>query len=122
MEVFSYGCPACNQFNAVAKKIKSSLPAECAVGVPAGIVHSYRSLADVPARVLRGAGAWASRTRRTIHVRSVWRGGELAISDPTTRRLKSPLPSIEDAGKFYARVAGVKLRISLQRRSPSAWK
>ena len=27
MEVFSYGCPACNQFQPVVKKLKASLPA-----------------------------------------------------------------------------------------------
>jgi thiol:disulfide interchange protein DsbA len=39
---------------------------------------------------------------------AIWKTGELAISDPVTRRLKNPLPSIEDAARFYERAAGVK--------------
>jgi thiol:disulfide interchange protein DsbA len=39
---------------------------------------------------------------------AIWNTGELAVSDPQTNRLKNPLPSIDDAARFYARVAGVK--------------
>ena len=39
---------------------------------------------------------------------AVWKTGELAISDPNTHQLKTPFPSIEDAAKFYQRVAGIK--------------
>ena len=28
MEIFSYGCPACNQFHATMKKLKAALPAK----------------------------------------------------------------------------------------------
>lgn len=38
---------------------------------------------------------------------AVWKTGELGISDPVTQRLKDPLPSIEDAARFYNRAAGV---------------
>jgi thiol:disulfide interchange protein DsbA len=38
---------------------------------------------------------------------AVWKSGELATMDKTTNRLKNPLPSIEDAAKFYANY-GVK--------------
>ena len=39
---------------------------------------------------------------------AVWKGGELAVSDPATNRLKSPLPTIEDAARFYNKRTGVK--------------
>lgn len=35
------------------------------------------------------------------------RKGELAVSDPATNRIKTPPPALEDAAKFYARVAGI---------------
>jgi len=38
---------------------------------------------------------------------AVWKTGELAITVPGTNRLKNPLPSLADAARFYARVAGV---------------
>ena len=40
---------------------------------------------------------------------AIWNTGELAVSDPNTHQLKKPLPSIEDAARFYSRVAGVKV-------------
>jgi protein dithiol oxidoreductase (disulfide-forming) len=40
---------------------------------------------------------------------AVWKTGELAISDLTTGRVKNPLPTIEDAARFYRRRAGVKV-------------
>jgi protein dithiol oxidoreductase (disulfide-forming) len=39
---------------------------------------------------------------------AVWNTGELATMNLQTNRVKNPLPSIEDAARFYARVAGVK--------------
>ena len=33
--------------------------------------------------------------------------GELAVSDPATHRLKTPQPSLEDAARCYARIAGI---------------
>ena len=39
---------------------------------------------------------------------AIWTTGELGIIDKNTRRLKTRLPTIEDAAKFYERTAGVK--------------
>ena len=39
---------------------------------------------------------------------AVWKTGELAVADPSTQRLKNPLPTIEDAARVYAHLAGVK--------------
>lgn len=39
---------------------------------------------------------------------AVWKTGELAVLDVRTQRTKVPAPGIEDAARFYARVAGVK--------------
>ena len=38
---------------------------------------------------------------------AVWQSGELAVIDPATRGIKSRLPTIEDAAKFYKAKAGV---------------
>ena len=38
---------------------------------------------------------------------AVWKGGELSVTDPTTRGLKSRMPTIDDAAKFYNQHAGV---------------
>jgi thiol:disulfide interchange protein DsbA len=38
---------------------------------------------------------------------AVWKGGDLSVIDPDTRGLKSHMPTIEDAAKFYSQHAGV---------------
>ena len=38
---------------------------------------------------------------------AVWQGNELNVIDPATRGIKSRLPTIEDAAKFYKTQAGV---------------
>jgi thiol:disulfide interchange protein DsbA len=38
---------------------------------------------------------------------AVWKGDELSVIDPATRNIKSRVPTIEDAAKFYNQHAGV---------------
>jgi thiol:disulfide interchange protein DsbA len=38
---------------------------------------------------------------------AVWKGGDLSITDTATRALKTRMPTIEDAAKFYSQHAGV---------------
>jgi protein dithiol oxidoreductase (disulfide-forming) len=40
---------------------------------------------------------------------AVWQSGELAVIDPATQRIKSRLPTIEDAARFYNAKAGVPI-------------
>jgi len=108
MEVFSYGCPACNYFQPSIKRLKAALPANA-------------QLVYLPASWNK-AEAWPMFQRAYITAQSlgvaekahdamydaIWNTGELGVTDPTTRRLKSNLPTIEDAARFYQRVTGVK--------------
>jgi protein dithiol oxidoreductase (disulfide-forming) len=108
MEVFSYGCPACNAFLPIMKRLKAALPANAQiVYLPA----SFMTNEDWPmfqrAYFAAQALGVADRTHDAMF-NAVWSSGELAIDDPNTHRLKNPLPSIEDAARFYSRVAGVK--------------
>jgi thiol:disulfide interchange protein DsbA len=41
--------------------------------------------------------------------KAVWQTNELAVIDPATRGIKSRLPTIEDAAKFYKTQAGVPI-------------
>jgi thiol:disulfide interchange protein DsbA len=38
---------------------------------------------------------------------AVWKTGELATSDPITHALKKPLPTIEDAARYYNHISGI---------------
>lgn len=107
-EAFSYGCPACNQFAPIADQIKASLPPNAQmVYLPA----SFNPSEDWPMfqRAFYAAQALGivDRTHNAMFD-AIWKSGELSILDESKQRLKRPLPSIEDAAKFYARVGKVK--------------
>jgi thiol:disulfide interchange protein DsbA len=108
MEVFSYGCTSCNAFQPVMAALEHRLPSNAQmVFLPA----SFLPQEDWPmlqrAYFTAQALGISARTHQAIFD-AIWKTGELAISDPTTHRLKSPLPSIEDAAKCYERLTGVK--------------
>ena len=108
LEVFSYGCPACNGFQPVLEQLKQSLPPNAQM---AYLPASFNPGEDWPMfqRSYFAAKALgiAERTHQAMYD-AIWKTGELAISDPATRKLKNPMPSLEDAARFYASAAGVK--------------
>jgi protein dithiol oxidoreductase (disulfide-forming) len=108
MEVFSYGCPACNSFEPVMRRLRRSLPPNAqVVRLPA----SFNANEDWPmfqrAYFAAESLGIAERTHQGIFD-AIWKTGELAISDPATHQLKNPQPSLQDAARCYARIAGVK--------------
>ena len=108
MEVFSFGCPACNKFQPIMKQLIASLPPN------AQVVYLHASF--IPREnwpLLQRAffTAQALGIEEKTHdamFNAVWGTGELAAIDPVTHRIKSSIPTIEDAAKFYERAAGVK--------------
>lgn len=107
LEVFSYACPACNQFRPVADKIKAELPANAEM---AYLPAAFRSDEDWPAFQRAFLAAQTLGLVDKTHdamFDAVWKEGSLKTSDPVTHKLVSPLPTIEDIGKFYAKY-GVK--------------
>ena len=109
VEVFSYGCPACAQFNPIARKLKASLPANAVFSyVPA----AFRADEDWPMFQRAYCAAQLMGIAEKTHdamFDAVWTTGELQTVDPATSRLRDPLPSIENAARFYNRHAGVKV-------------
>jgi protein dithiol oxidoreductase (disulfide-forming) len=108
MEVFSYGCPVCNAFQPQMDKLRRSLPPNAQVTyLPASFNNTAE---DWPmfqrAYFAAQALGVADRTHQAMFD-AVWKTGELATSDYTTNRLKETQPTIEQAARFYARVAGV---------------
>jgi thiol:disulfide interchange protein DsbA len=108
MEVFSYGCPGCNGFQPVMAALEHSLPKNAQmVFLPASFHPEENWPMLQRAYFTAQALGIADRTHQAIFD-AVWKSGELAVADPTTRRLRSPLPSIADAAKCYERLTGVK--------------
>ncbi len=107
MEVFSYGCPACNVFQPVMAQLRRALPPNAQlVFLPA----AFNPAEDWPmfqrayfAAQLLGV---AERTHQAMYD-AVWKTGELGTTVPGTAKLKDPQPSIADAARLYARVASV---------------
>ncbi|MBV8877222.1 MAG: thiol:disulfide interchange protein DsbA/DsbL [Gammaproteobacteria bacterium] len=107
LEVFSYGCPACNAFQPVMEKLRHALPANAQL---AFLPAAFNPGEDWPMFQRAFFAAQALGVAERAHQAmfdAVWKTGELGITQPGTNRLKNPLPSIADAARFYARVAGV---------------
>jgi thiol:disulfide interchange protein DsbA len=107
LEVFSYACPACNEFYPTVDKLKASLPANAQmVFLPAGFRPDEDwdvfQRAYFTAQALGVAGQ-----AHDAMFDAVWKSGELATIDPATHGLKEHLPDIRDLAKFYSRYPGV---------------
>ena len=106
-EVFSFGCPACNQFEPFVDKLRAELPAGTVLEfVPA----SWHPNEDWPVfqRAYFTAKALGLDNKQTHDAmfKAIWGpNGPLATYDPATQRPKAEanLPKIEDVAKFYAR-------------------
>ncbi|HET9473492.1 MAG TPA: thiol:disulfide interchange protein DsbA/DsbL [Steroidobacteraceae bacterium] len=108
MEVFSYGCPACNYFQPTIKKLKASLPPKAQlVYLPA----SWNKAENWPMfqrAYLTAQSLGVAEKAHDAMYEAIWTTGELGVADPRTGRPKSTLPSIDDIARFYQRVTGVK--------------
>jgi protein dithiol oxidoreductase (disulfide-forming) len=106
-EAFSYACPACNIFQPTMHKLKQSLPANAVVDyLPA----AFNTAEDWPMFQLAYVTAQVLGVDQQTHdamFDAVWKGGDLSVTDPSTKALKSRMPTIEDAAKFYNQHAGV---------------
>jgi protein dithiol oxidoreductase (disulfide-forming) len=106
-EVFSYACPACNIFQPTMHKLKQAMPANVVVDYLPAAFNTAEDwpmfqLAYVTAQILGVAQQW-----HDAMFDAVWKGGDLSITDTATRALKTRMPTIEDAAKFYSQHAGV---------------
>jgi thiol:disulfide interchange protein DsbA len=107
-EVFSYGCPACNFAHTYFAGIAKRLPPNAVMNyVPA----SFNANEDWPmfqrAYLTAKALGIADKAHEAMFD-AVWKpDAPLAIMNADHRTLKSPLPSIEDAAKWYSQY-GVK--------------
>ena len=107
-EIFSYGCPYCQQILPVVKKLKTTLPANAQlVYLPASFLPNEAWPMYQRAFYSAQALGILEKTHEAMFD-AVWKTGELAYSDPVTHKFKSPLPTIEDAAKFYEKAGGVK--------------
>jgi protein dithiol oxidoreductase (disulfide-forming) len=104
LDVFSYACPACNQFQPILNKLKAALPANAQM---AYLPAAFNAAEDWPVfqRGFLAAQALgiAERSHDAMYD-AVWGKGNLAVVDLTSHRVlpQSRQPTIEDLAKFYA--------------------
>lgn len=108
MEVFSYGCPACNTFRPTMKKLQASLPPNAQLVYLPASWNAAEAWPMFQRAYLTAQSLGVAEKAHDSMFEAIWTTGELGISDPQSRRLKTKLPTIDDAAKFYQRVAGVK--------------
>ena len=103
LDVFSYACPACNQFQPILNKLKAALPPSAQM---AYLPAAFNTAEDWPVfqRGFLAAQALgiAERSHDAMYD-AVWGKGSLAVVDLTSHRVlpQSKLPTIEDLAKFY---------------------
>ena len=107
MEVFSYGCPACNHFRPAMKKLKAALPANAQLTYLPASWNTAENWPTFQRAYLTAQSLGVADKGHDAMFEAIWSTGELAILDKS-QRIKSRLPSIDDIGRFYQRVAGVK--------------
>jgi thiol:disulfide interchange protein DsbA len=104
VEVFSYGCPACNQFHATANKLARELPPNAAmVYLPASFIPQENWPMLQRAYYAAQALGVADQGNDAMYD-AVWKTHELSAMKEGGAGLKpmSALPTIEDAAKVYA--------------------
>jgi protein dithiol oxidoreductase (disulfide-forming) len=113
VEVFSYACPACNLFYPVIDQLRAALPKQAQLSyLPA----SWHPEEDWPtfqrAYFAAQSLGLVERTHAAIFD-AIWKTGELATMDPTTKLPKAFMPTVVDVANFYARKTGVKPQVFL---------
>src|SRR6185312_13025100 len=107
LEVFSYGCPFCNTFEPVIRKLKQTLPPNAQMAyLPASWNPSENWPLFQRAYFAAQSLGVAERTHEAMFD-AVWKTGELAVTDPTTHALKRRQASLEDVARCYGRLTGV---------------
>jgi thiol:disulfide interchange protein DsbA len=102
-EVFSYGCPGCNQFQSTIERLRAALPRNAEMV----FVHaSWNKAESWPVFQRAYATAQVLGIAEKSHAamfNAIWgANAPLAVIDPKTGRLKPRQPTIEDVARFHA--------------------
>lgn len=107
MEVFSYGCPACNSYRPIMKKLKAALPPNAQLTYLPASWQAAEAWPMFQRAYLTAQSLGVAEKAHEAMYDAIWTTRELGVTDPSGR-LKKNLPTIDDAAAFYQRVAGIK--------------
>jgi thiol:disulfide interchange protein DsbA len=82
MEVFSYGCPACNQFRAVMKKLQTSLPANVQMVYLPASWHPEENWPLMQRAYFAAQALGVADKSHDAVYDAVWTSGELGVTEP----------------------------------------
>ena len=106
-EVFSFGCPACFQFQPYIDKLETGLPVGAVMNfVPAAFIPTEDWPVFQRAYFTAKALGVDNKQSHDAMFKAIWGpNGPLATYDPATQRPKAManMPKIEDIAKFYAK-------------------
>lgn len=106
VEIFSYGCPACNMFQPSMQSLESKVPAGAVDYLPASWIAAESWPLFQRAYLTAKALGVAHKAHQAMFG-AIWSTGELAVTDLKTGRLRSRQPTIEEVAVFYQRVTAV---------------
>ena len=104
-EVFSYGCPACNQFHPLMDKLVASMPANVVVEYLPASWHPEENWPLYQRAYYAAKALGVADKTYDAMFDAVWKSGELATYDLAAGRPKpqSAWPTLDDVAKFYAK-------------------
>lgn len=110
LEVFSYACPACNQFQPTLMRLRASLPPQAQM---AYLPASFSPAEDWPVfqrAFLTARSLGVAEKSHDAMYEAIWSKGTLALLDPSTHKWlpQQKQPTIADVAKFYT-AYGVKM-------------
>jgi len=109
MEVFSYGCPACDHFQPTMKRLKASLPPNAQVVYLPASWNAAENWPTFQRAFITAQSLGVADKAHDAMFTAIWgANGVLAVEDSSTGRLKKDLPTIEDIARFQQRLTGVK--------------
>jgi protein dithiol oxidoreductase (disulfide-forming) len=114
VEIFSYGCPACNLFYPIVDKIRAALPSNAQLKYLPASWHPEEDWKMFQRAFFAAQSLGIAEHAHTAVFDAVWKTGELATMDAASGRLKAQLPTLADAAGFYARVAKINAADFLQ--------
>jgi thiol:disulfide interchange protein DsbA len=109
MEVFSYGCPACDHFQPSMKRLKAALPANAQLVYLPASWNAAENWPTFQRAYLTAKSLGVADKAHDEMFNAIWTTGELGVLEGiTSGRPKRNLPTIQDVAKFYQRVTGTK--------------
>jgi thiol:disulfide interchange protein DsbA len=108
VEVFSYACPACNAFYPVMAQLRAALPKQAQLSYLPAAWHPEEDWPTFQRAYFAAQSLGLVERTHEALFDAIWKTGELATMDPTTKLPKKFMPTVVDVANFYARKTGIK--------------